>query len=72
MARTIVPNPGPLRKSLKKKALLTEIFEQLKVAQADYDKAGDPEDLYYYEGWRDALTWVIKLMTKVVKEKKAA
>lgn len=70
MARTIVPKPGPLRKSLKKKWLLKEIFEQLKMAQADYDKSGDIETMVYYEGWRDALSWVIKLMTNIVEEEK--
>lgn len=72
MARTIVSKPGPIRKSLKKKWLLEQVYEQLKISQGDFDKASEIGDWNYYEGWRDALTWVIKLMTKIVKEEKAA
>lgn len=38
------------------------IYDQYVIALGDEDKATDPEDNAYYEGWRESLEWVLDML----------
>jgi hypothetical protein len=63
MATTFVEPAREIKPDLNPTELLNNVHEMLERAQGDEDKAGDVEDCVYYEGWKDALTWIQNLMT---------
>lgn len=63
MSRTFVPGARPLKSELNLEEILSVIHERRRIAQGDEDKAGSIDDASYYEGWREALTFVEDLLT---------
>jgi hypothetical protein len=68
MARTYVPDPGPIDGRVTKKSILDRVHEQLLIAMGDYDKCDAPEDCAYYGGLVDAYHDIEKHMTKEPRE----
>lgn len=42
--------------------VVARLYDQYVTALGDEDKAGDVEDCVYYEGWREALEWVLDVL----------
>lgn len=64
MATTIVPPfDGPLDPRLSMENLRGIVREWLAETQGDCDKAGDVNDAEYYQGWVDATTAVLEVIT---------
>jgi hypothetical protein len=70
MSTTFVPPLRPLKTEIDLQTLTEEIYEQMRIAQGDEDKAGSIDDACYYEGWVDALASVIAALTVEPEEEK--